>query len=220
MPTRLAARKWPSSWTNTSTPSTKTNARTCQSRHGTSDLQFYPAGDLRRILARPLRPRRAPRPASPPRPARCASIVRSMTRGNRRESRAGRRETARPRFRWRRSARPAGSARPRAPDTPGAGTGNASVSGASNSSAPARARSSDGSAAGQRSGIRKRILNRQPHVGDAELRDHRAVGQLDHRVHDRLRMDDDVDLDRRRRRTASAPRSPRGPCSSASPNRW
>ena len=68
-------------------------------------------------------------------------------------------------------------------------------------------------------GIRERVLNRQPHVGDAHLRDDRAVLQLDHRVHDRLRMHDDVDLRRRRRRTASAPRSPRGPCSSASPSR-
>ena len=49
------------------------------------------------------------------------------------------------------------------------------VSGGSNSSRPARARSSDGSGAAQRSGIRERVLNRQPHVGDAELRDHRAV---------------------------------------------
>ncbi len=67
--------------------------------------------------------------------------------------------------------------------------------------------------------IRERVLDRQPHVGDAELRDHRPVDELDHRVHDRLRVDDHVDLSRRRRRTASAPRSPRGPCSSASPSR-
>ena len=68
--------------------------------------------------------------------------------------------------------------------------------------------------------IGERVLNRQPHVGDAQLRDHRSVDELDHRVDDRLRMDDDVDLTRGRRRTASAPRSPRGPCSSASPSRW
>ena len=43
-------------------------------------------------------------------------------------------------------------------------------------------------------GIRAGVLNRQPHVGDAELRDDRAVDQLHHRVHDRLRVDDDVDL--------------------------
>ena len=45
--------------------------------------------------------------------------------------------------------------------------------------------------------IRKGVLNRQAHVGDAQLRDHRSVAQLDHRVHDRLRMDHDVDLARR-----------------------
>src|SRR6202158_1411623 len=52
MPTRLAARKWPSSCTNTSTPSTNANDKsvcTC----GTSDLQFYPPSDFQRILARP-----------------------------------------------------------------------------------------------------------------------------------------------------------------------
>ena len=72
--------------------------------------------------------------------------------------------------------------------------GNASVSGTSKSSRPARARSSGGSGAGHRSGIRERVLDRQPHVGDAQLRDHRAVDELHHRVHDRLRMDHDVDL--------------------------
>src|SRR5260221_5365096 len=52
MPTRLAARKWPSSCTNTSTPSTNANDRsvcTCE----TSDLQFYPPSDFLRILACP-----------------------------------------------------------------------------------------------------------------------------------------------------------------------
>src|SRR5579864_4472878 len=52
MPTRLAARKWPSSCTNTSTPSTNandSNVVTCE----TSDLQFYPAGDFLGVLTRP-----------------------------------------------------------------------------------------------------------------------------------------------------------------------
>src|ERR1700687_5740498 len=52
MPTRLAARKWPSSCTNTSTPSTNANDNsvcTCE----TSALQFYPPGDFLRVLARP-----------------------------------------------------------------------------------------------------------------------------------------------------------------------
>src|SRR6185295_10409334 len=68
IPTRLAARKWPSSWTKTSTPSTNTNASGicihCGSRSSrtsangviktaTSDFQFYCAGDLLRILACP-----------------------------------------------------------------------------------------------------------------------------------------------------------------------
>ena len=54
--------------------------------------------------------------------------------------------------------------------------------------------------------IRKRVLNRQSHVGDAQLRDDRSVDELDHRVHDRLRVNHDVDLVRRERRKASAPR--------------
>ena len=81
-------------------------------------------------------------------------------------------------------------------------------------------RSSDGeralpSAPGYETGV----LNRQAHVGDAQLRDHRAVDQLHHRVDDRLRVHHHVDLIGATRRTASAPRSPRGLCSSASPNR-
>src|SRR5579863_8181816 len=52
MPTRLAARKWPSSCTNTSTPSTNANDRSVVNCE-TSDLQFYPAGDFLRIFARP-----------------------------------------------------------------------------------------------------------------------------------------------------------------------
>ncbi len=42
--------------------------------------------------------------------------------------------------------------------------------------------------------IGKRILNRQTHVGHAQLRDHRPVGELHQRVHDRLRMHEHVDL--------------------------
>src|SRR6267378_3262610 len=70
MPTRLAARKWPSSWTNTSTPSTNPNAsgicihvgsRSSRTnakpesviKAATSDFQFYCAGDLLRILTGP-----------------------------------------------------------------------------------------------------------------------------------------------------------------------
>src|SRR3989442_3549582 len=53
MPTRLAARKCPSSCTNTSTPSTNGNERIVINRR-TSDLQFYPSRQLERTLARPL----------------------------------------------------------------------------------------------------------------------------------------------------------------------
>ena len=42
--------------------------------------------------------------------------------------------------------------------------------------------------------VRERVLNRQPHVGHADLRDHRSIDEFDHRVHDRLRVHDDVDL--------------------------
>ena len=47
-------------------------------------------------------------------------------------------------------------------------------------------------------GIREGVLNRQPHVRDAKLRDQRTVDELDHRVHDRLRMNDARRFDRAR----------------------
>src|SRR5438094_5658058 len=53
MPTRFAARKCPSSWTNTRTPSTNANDKTVI-KAGPSDFQFYPARHLERILARPV----------------------------------------------------------------------------------------------------------------------------------------------------------------------
>src|SRR5260370_11508670 len=52
MPTRLAARKCPSSWTNTRTPSTNANDKTVI-KPLTSDLQFYPASYLESMLAGP-----------------------------------------------------------------------------------------------------------------------------------------------------------------------
>ena len=42
--------------------------------------------------------------------------------------------------------------------------------------------------------VREGVLNRQPHVGHPDLRDHRSIDEFDHRVHDRLRVHDDVDL--------------------------
>src|SRR5262245_12365089 len=53
MPTRLAARKWPSSWTNTSTPSTKANDKSVV-KPRTSHLQLYPARHFTRETARPF----------------------------------------------------------------------------------------------------------------------------------------------------------------------
>ena len=41
--------------------------------------------------------------------------------------------------------------------------------------------------------IAKCVPDRETHVGQAELCDRRTVGVLDHRVHDRLRMYDDLD---------------------------
>ena len=43
-------------------------------------------------------------------------------------------------------------------------------------------------------GIGQRVLNRQLHVGDAQLGDHRPIRQLDHRMHDRLRVHEHIDL--------------------------
>jgi hypothetical protein len=39
----------------------------------------------------------------------------------------------------------------------------------------------------------ERVLDGKAHVGPAELGEHRAVGELDHRVDDALRVDDHVD---------------------------
>src|SRR5204863_7667090 len=41
--------------------------------------------------------------------------------------------------------------------------------------------------------IEQRVLDRELHVRRRELRDDRAVDVFDHRVHDRLRMNEDVD---------------------------
>src|SRR3954454_5085512 len=56
MPIRLAAMKWPSSCTNTRTPSTNANDRTVISEPDTktSDFQLYPAHDLTRVIAGPF----------------------------------------------------------------------------------------------------------------------------------------------------------------------
>ena len=159
------------------------------------------------ILARPCDRRCAPRASVATSAGRCASIVRSITSRNGRERRAGPPGSARPPLHWRRSARPAGCA-------PASSARYARPQARETRPCPARrtrgvrraSRSSDGSGAAQRSGIRERVLNRQPHVGHAELRDDRSVDELDHRVHDRLRMD--------RRRRSDRRATPNSQCAS------
>src|SRR6266542_4495782 len=53
IPIRLAARKWPSSCTNTRTPKTKANDKSVVKTQP-SDFQLYPACEIPRKIARPL----------------------------------------------------------------------------------------------------------------------------------------------------------------------
>ena len=55
-------------------------------------------------------------------------------------------------------------------------------------------------------GVGQRVLDRESHVGRAQLGLEGAVHELDGGVDDRLRMDHDVDRLVRRHRRASAPR--------------
>ena len=84
----------------------------------------------------------------------------------------------------------AGAARPRGT---GRRHGNASWSTSSKVSEPSSARFSRRVGSGMMSGWCKRVGDRDPHVGQAEVRELRAVGGLDQRVDDRLRVHDDVD---------------------------
>ena len=68
-------------------------------------------------------------------------------------------------------------------------------------------RSRRGAGDGRRSGKVNAYWMGMRISGRSELCLERAVGELDHRVDDALRVDDDIDLDRRRHRTASVPRS-------------
>src|SRR3989442_3733315 len=188
MPTRLAARKWPSSWTKTSTPSTKTNARMVI----TSDLQFYRAGDLLRILAGPgvhsAHRRQGRNLFRSMRLHRLLDDVRDRQEADTsvEESRDGDlvggvqhdRQAA---CRLERAIR-------QAQTWERGGVRHLDLQWSRTCEVER----------GQRRrpalGIRERVLNRQPHVGDAELCEHRSVGELHHRVHHRLRMNDDVDL--------------------------
>ena len=67
-----------------------------------------------------------------------------------------------------------------------------------------------GQVEGERGGrplrIRERVQDGQPHVGDRDLRQDRAVDVLHQRVHRGLRMDGDPHLARAARRTAGRPR--------------
>ena len=45
-----------------------------------------------------------------------------------------------------------------------------------------------------RSGYDERVADREAHVGIRELRDRRTVAEFDHRMDDRLRVDDHVDV--------------------------
>ena len=77
-----------------------------------------------------------------------------------------------------------------------------------------------GTGASRAVGIGQRVLDRHPHVGRRDLRDHAAIGVFDHGMHRGLRVNHHIHLRRARNRTASRPRSPRSPCSSRSPSRW
>ena len=63
-----------------------------------------------------------------------------------------------------------------------------------------------------RVGIGQRIADGGAHVGAAELGKHRTVGIADHRMDDRLRMDDHLDLVRAGGRRGAWPRSSPAPC--------
>ena len=175
MPTRLAARKWPSSCTNTSTPSTNTK---CENGGHAQNLRLsiLPRGPPPENTRGPTGRPRAPRRATPPRPARCASIVRSMTSAidgkPMRPSRNRATATSLAAFSTTGRLRSASSAR-----YARRRHGNASVSGDVEVEA-ARAREIERrQRRGPALGIRKRVLNRQPHVGHAKLCNDRAVGR-------------------------------------------
>ena len=67
-------------------------------------------------------------------------------------------------------------------------------------------RSRRGAATARAARVGERVGDRDAHVGQAEVREQRAVAQPHERVHDRLRVHDDLDALVRARRTASAPR--------------
>ena len=149
-----------------------------------------------------------------------SDAARSTSRSG--EADAARRGTPPPPPRWRRSA-PRAQCRPRrsASQRQARGTGSArsrrvlerrSVGRAARD----RARATPDS---MRSGPGQAVGDRHAHVGRAELRQHRAVGVLDHRMDRRSADGSPPRSARAAGRTASAPRSLRAPCSSSSPSR-
>ena len=117
--------------------------------------------------------------------------------------------------RWRRSAGRGRPARPAGLVGQARGSANVSRSGGSKSSRRSVGPVDAPERRGEPARVGEGVADGQAHVGHRQLGDGGAVGELDHRVHDRLGVDDHLDAGRSRRRTARGPRSPRAPCSSA-----
>ena len=104
-----------------------------------------------------------------------------------RSARRGRRA---PRPRWRRSARTAPCRRRARPRAPARRHGKASRSGASKVRLPTATRSRRATGSVGALGVVQRVGDRHPHVGQPEVREHRAVAERDEAVDDRLRVHD------------------------------
>ncbi len=97
--------------------------------------------------------------------------------------------------------------------------GKRAKSGCSNCSAAIAVRSSCATPEVDALRVGQRVGDRRAHVRIAQLRQHRAVDVRHHRMDHALRVDHAPRSGRPARRTASAPRSLPGPCSSWWPNR-
>ncbi len=87
-----------------------------------------------------------------------------------------------------------------------AGKGSACGSTAKNSSRCSAGRSRLRAGAGDALGVGQRVEDRQLHVGDAELGQHRGIDEFHQGMDHALGMDDDVDALRARGRTGGWPR--------------
>ena len=200
---RRAMRKCPSSCTKISTPSTNRkrqdtgHRKAGRERVGTRvyDLRLYPTARPGRILAGPgVDPPDICQACATGLTPACSysSIARhinSVIPGN--DNRPSRNAaTATSLAALRTIGRPGSppSAR-KASDS----AGKRSVSGALELERAARSQIERRERSAPSLGIGKRVLDGKAHVRDAELREQRAVDELDHRVHDRLRVHDDVD---------------------------